>query len=138
MAVDPYQTFLDTLAVSEGDFEDRLTKLAELGVRHQEAAWRKNYYKDLELDGIGGSLDTLIGVIDNPEGVKEAEYQLAAYRGEAGSNVEHKINAMALQNKLERTSPKIAPLQCPTCKGPVGLADTNSMLYFCCELLFDP
>ena len=27
---------------------------------------------------------------------------------------------------LEITSPKIAPLQWPTCKGPVGFADTNS------------
>jgi hypothetical protein len=108
MAVDPYQTFLDTLATSEGDFEDRLVKLAELGVKHQEAARRKNYYKDLELDGIGSSLDTLIGVIDNPETAKEAEYQVAAYRGEAGSNIEHKINVMTLQNKLERRTEDVA------------------------------
>ena len=32
--------------------------------------------------------------------------------------------------RLEITSPKIAPLQCPTCKGPVGFAETNSTKYF--------
>ena len=101
MAVDPYQTFLNTLATSEGDFEDRLTKLAELGMKHQEAARKKNYYRDLELDGIGGSLDTLIGAIDNNDSLKQAEYQLSAYRGEAGNNAEHKMNALTLQGKIE-------------------------------------
>ena len=33
-------------------------------------------------------------------------------------------------NKFERTSPNIAPRQWPTCKGPVGLAETNSTKYF--------
>ena len=40
-------------------------------------------------------------------------------------------------SKLDKTSPNIAPLQWPTCNGPVGLADTNSILYFF-FLLFDP
>ena len=31
---------------------------------------------------------------------------------------------------LDKTSPNIAPRQWPTCKGPVGFAETNSMLYF--------
>ena len=35
-------------------------------------------------------------------------------------------------------SPRTAPRQCPTCKGPVGLADTNSILYFFFLFLFDP
>ena len=40
-------------------------------------------------------------------------------------------------NKFEITSPKTAPRQWPTCNGPVGFADTNSILYFL-FLLYEP
>ena len=36
--------------------------------------------------------------------------------------------ANAVKNKLLNTSPNTAPLQWPTCIGPVGFADTNSIL----------
>ena len=33
---------------------------------------------------------------------------------------------LGIYNNKEITSPNIAPRQCPTCKGPVGFAETNS------------
>ena len=41
-------------------------------------------------------------------------------------------------SKFVITSPSIAPLQCPTCNGPVGLAETNSTLYLFFLEEFDP
>src|SRR6056300_1273393 len=42
-------------------------------------------------------------------------------------------------NRFEMTSPNIAPLQWPTCRGPVGLADTNSTKYlFLSSFSFTP
>jgi len=41
-------------------------------------------------------------------------------------------------NNFVITSPSIAPLQCPTCNGPVGLAETNSTLYLFFLKEFDP
>ena len=42
------------------------------------------------------------------------------------------------QSKLERASPNTAPRQCPTCSGPVGFAETNSILYFLFKVLLEP
>ena len=41
-------------------------------------------------------------------------------------------------SRLESASPNTAPRQCPTCKGPVGFAETNSTLYFFFRFLLDP
>ena len=49
------------------------------------------------------------------------------------------VQPLLNSNSFDKTSPIIAPLQCPTCNGPVGFAETNSTKYFFLLLVsFDP
>ena len=66
---------------------DAFSQAWEMGIATKEANRKEAYYKDLELDGIGTSLDSLVSAIDNVDSLGTAEAQLALYEKEAGGAI---------------------------------------------------
>ena len=83
-------------------FLDAFSSAIELGELQKGYDRQEAYYKDQELDGIGTSLDGLISAIDNVDSLGTAEAQLALYEKEAGSNAEHRINAMSMKENINK------------------------------------
>ena len=81
---------------------DTLISGWQTGLAMKEANRKEAIYKDVELDGIGTSLDSLVSAIDNVDSLGTAEAQLALYEKEAGSNAEHRINALTLRENINR------------------------------------
>ena len=82
---------------SETPMLDTLLQGWGAGIEQREYNRKEKYYKDLELDGVSTSLDSLILAIDNVGALDQAEHQIAAYEKDAGSNAEHRLNAMTLR-----------------------------------------
>tara|TARA_A100001011_G_scaffold135564_1_gene142968 strand:+ start:3300 stop:4916 length:1617 start_codon:yes stop_codon:yes gene_type:complete len=79
---------------------DTFAEAYSMGIEAKERERKDKYYKDLELDGISDSLDSLISIVDNTGSLETAEAQLGVYEDKAGSNAEHKIKAMALREAI--------------------------------------